>query len=141
MISFFSSHFPDKRKFKRLKVSLNVKFKIISGEDPTEKSPELTGIVKDITSNGFCLEAGSVQIGRFHISHDSSMMTKNRLGMELQIPQEEANRSFDTIYVLGEAIWYDKKDLNFQYPYYIGIRILEIAEEDKSKLDALMSNL
>ena len=82
-----------------------------------------------------------MQIGRFHISHDSSMMTKNRLGMELQIPQEEANRSFDTIYVLGEAIWYDKKDLNFQYPYYIGIRILEIAEEDKSKLDALMSNL
>ncbi len=139
-MSFFKSNLPDKRKFKRLKASLNVKFKIISGENPSETSPESKGIVRNISREGLCLEAGLVQIGRFHISHDSSMLEKNRLGIKLQLPQKNKTKSSDTMHVLGEVIWYDKNDLNAQYPYYIGVRILKISEDDKSKLEILMKN-
>ena len=140
MVSFFKSNPPDKRKFKRLKVSLKVKFKIISGENPLETSSESKGIVQNISKDGFCLEAGFVQIGRFHISHDSSMMAKNKLRMKLQLPQADKNKSSDAIHVLGEAVWYDQKDLNPQYPYHIGVRILEISGEDKSKLETLLND-
>lgn len=139
-MSFFKSNLLDKRRFKRLKASLNVKFKIISGENPSETSPESKGIVRDISLEGLCLEAGLVQIGRFHISHNSSMLEKNRLGIELQLPQKNKIKSSDIIRVLGEVAWYDKKDLNPQYPYYIGVQILEISGDDKSKLEILMNN-
>jgi|TARA_B100001964_G_scaffold27522_1_gene27618 hypothetical protein len=49
------------------------------------------------------LEAGLVQIGRFHISHDSSMMKKNRIEIKLQLPQEEESKSSDAINVFGRS--------------------------------------
>ena len=103
---------------------------------------ESKGIVNNIALDGLCLglEAGLVQIGRFHISHDSSMTKKNRIGIKLQLQQEEESKSSDTVYVLGEVAWYDKTDLNPQFPYHIGIQILEISKEDKSKLETLINN-
>ncbi len=139
MTDFFKSNLPDKRKLKRFKFPLNVKFKIICSGNPPETSPELTGAVKDISMDGLCLETGLVQVGRFHISHDSSMMKKNRLRIELQLPQEE-NKPSDTINVLGEVSWYDKTDLNPQYPYHLGVLILEMSNEDKSKLETLIKD-
>ena len=81
MTGFFKSNLPDSRQFKRFKASIKAKFKIISGENPSETSNELTGIVNNISLDGLCLglEAELVQIGRFHISHDSSMMKKTGL--------------------------------------------------------------
>lgn len=140
MVSFFKSNLPDNRKFKRLEASLSVKFKIISGENPSETSSESEGIVQNMSLDGFCLEAGSVQIGYFHISHDSSMMAKNKLRMKLQLPQEDKSKPSDTIHVLGQAVWYDQNDINPQYPYHVGVKILEISSEDKSKLKTLLKN-
>ncbi len=119
MTGFFKSNLPDRRQFKRLKTSIKVKFKIISGENPLDTSTESKGTVNNISLDSLCLEAGLVQIGRFHISHDSSMMKKNRLEIKLQLPPEEESKSSDTINVLGEVSWYDKTDLNPQYPYHI----------------------
>ena len=140
MIDFFKSNLPDSRQFKRLKTPIKVKFKIISGENPIETSTESKGIVNNISLDGFSLEAGLVQIGRFHISHDSSMMKKNRIGIKLQLSQEEKSKTSDIINVLGEVIWYDKTDLNPQYPYHVGVQVLEISEEDKSKLETSINN-
>lgn len=141
MAGFFSkSNLPDRRQFKRLKTPIKAKFKIVSGEDPLETSTESMGIVNNISLNGFCLEAGSVQIGRFHISHDSSMMKKNQIEIKLQLPQEEESKSSDTINIIGEVSWYDKADLNPQYPYHIGVQILEISSENKSKLENLIKD-
>ena len=139
MTAFFKSNLLDNRQFKRLKIPIKTKFRIIAGENPTETSTESRGIINNISLNGLCLEAGLVQIGGFHISHDSSMTKKNRLRLKLQLPQKES-KSSDTINVLGEVVWYDKTDLNSQHPYRIGVQILEISKEDKSKLETLINN-
>jgi hypothetical protein len=133
----FKSDSSDQRKYKRLKIPLDTKFKIISGENSSDISKESNGIVKNISADGLCLEAGFVQIGRFHISHDSSMTIKNKLGMELQLRSEDESKTIDTIYILGEVIWYDKNDLNSKYPFHIGVQTLEISEDDKKKFDII----
>lgn len=143
MINFFKSKQFDKRKFKRLKNSLNVKFKIISGENSTKTSSLVKGISKDISPYGIGLETGLVQIDRLHISHDSSMMSKNKLDIELDISsmnEENDNKSLNVIHFIGEVAWYDKKDFEDQYPFQIGVRILEISQEDKDKLETLVNN-
>ncbi len=130
----------DKRKFKRLNTSLNVKFKIVSGENPTKISSMVNGITKDLSSSGLGLETAFVQIDRLHISHDSSMMVKSRLDIELEIQREDGNNAPKTIHLVGETAWYDRKDTNPQYPYNVGVKILEISKEDQAILDSFINN-
>lgn len=130
----------DKRKLKRLKTQLNVRFRIVSGSNPLEKSSSINGITKNISPFGIGLEAGIVQIDHLHISHDSSMLTKNRLEVELILSPSDKGNNAETIHFVGEVVWYDKKSNKHQYPYEIGVEILKISQEETKKLESLISN-
>ncbi len=141
MIKFFKSKFFTRRKLKRLKTSLNGKFKIISGENPAIVSSVVNYTTKNISPFGLGLEASTVQIDRLHISHDNSMMAKNKLDIELELPSTNGEeKQFDTVHFLGEVAWYDKQDSFTPNPYQIGVNILEISDEDKSRLEHFVKN-
>lgn len=139
MVSFFKSKPLEKRKFKRLKTALNVKFNIISGEDSNQTSSSIKAIAKDISPYSIGLESSIVEIDRMHVSHDSSTLAKNKLNIELELPSKDKGKDFDSIHFLGEVAWYDKKNIVHQYAYLIGVEIKEISEEDRSKLEAFIN--
>ncbi len=111
------------------------KFKIISGKNPKNTSSIINSIAKNISLNGLCLETSLVQSDGLHISHDSSMMTKNKLDIEIELPNKnDTGENLDVIHVLGRVIWYDKKTNYQHFPFEVGIDILEISDEDFLKL-------
>ncbi len=135
MFKFFKSSFFTKRKFKRINSSLNAKFKIISGKNPKNTSSIINSIAKNISLNGLCLETSLVQSDGLHISHDSSMMTKNKLDIEIELPNKnDKGENLDVIHILGRVTWYDKKTNYQHFPFEVGIDILEISDEDFLKL-------
>lgn len=129
-----------KRKFKRLKTALNVKFKIISGNNPEEISPEINCTSKNISLTGLGLESGIVQINRMHISHDTTMMKKNSLDIAVELPSKNEKKQLNTIHFLGQVSWYDKPDTYSSSHYHIGVDIIKISDEDKSKLKDFIKN-
>lgn len=129
-----------RRKLKRLKTALNVKFRIVSGNNPAERSSEVTCTSKNISPTGLGLESGIVQIDRMHISHDTTMIKKNSLDIAIELPSNNNEKQFETIHILGQVAWYDKPDTYSASHYHIGVDIMEISDGDKSKLEVFIKN-
>ncbi|MBI5183083.1 MAG: PilZ domain-containing protein [Nitrospinae bacterium] len=124
----------EKRRFYRLKSPIQVRFRIISGDNKGGASRLIKGKTENISMGGICLETNLVQVDGLHISHDSSMLYKNRLEMEIDLSPD-----MESVKAIGEVIWYDLKQKKGQYIYNVGVWFLEISEEDKNKLSTFLS--
>lgn len=131
----------NKRESKRAKISLNAMFKIVSGDDAENKSSATDCLVTDLTLKGLCFEAGMVQIDRMHIFFDGSSLVKNFLEIDLQLPHKKKDTPHNRITFMGGVIWYDRKDSNPKYPFYIGVEIVEISENDRLKIKSFLGDL
>ncbi len=120
----------ERRKFYRLKSPVQVRFRIISGDNKGGSSRLIKGKTENISEGGICLETNLVQVDGLHISHDSSMLYKNRLEIEIDLSPE-----IESIKAIGDVIWYDLKRKKDQYTYNVGVSFSEISEDDQDRLN------
>ncbi|MFV1951239.1 MAG: PilZ domain-containing protein [Nitrospinota bacterium] len=125
----------EKRRFYRLKSPVQVRFRITSGDNEGGSSRLIKGKTENISEGGICLETNLVQVDGLHISHDSSMLYKNRLEMEIDLSPD-----MESIRAVGEVIWYDLKKKKDQYTYNVGVWFSEISEDDKNRLSKFLSH-
>lgn len=123
----------ERRKFLRLKDPLSVKYKIVNEINESKSSRALHGITKNISINGICLETNTVQIDGMHISHDSSMLYKNIIEIDIDIT------SNTIIHARGSVCWYDLSRNKNKYQYDVGITFSEISEDDLDKLKTFLA--
>lgn len=131
LFKFNIASWSDDLIFKRLNDPCIVKFKIVTDG---KESRRATGITREISVYGMCLESSIVRIDDMHISQDNSMSKKNKLYMEIELPNHT------TIKISGEACWYSLSSNNDNiYKYKIGIKFFTDDEDALNRLRELFN--
>ncbi len=106
----------DKRKLKRYDIFLIVEFKPLRSQGGYS-----IGITRDLSTNGFSLEAQTIECQRGDI-------------IEFRLKHPDADWTVD---ISGEVIW----RTHSWYKYIIGINFLNVTKEQNSKILKLMSTV
>jgi len=119
----------EKRKFKRLKVPLEVTVEIISVQEVTKGLSTLHIKSRNISMGGICLETKSIEVDGVDLMSGHPFARKNRLRISIGlIPQEHP---FEAI---GEVLWYDISHDIPEFIYRVGVIFIEIKNNGKDHL-------
>lgn len=118
---------PERRHFKRLDVSLPVRFLFIDAKESKELSETRSGHTIDISGGGLLLEVDRLN-KEWKKGLASGMI---RVGLEFGVPT-----SSEPIRVLAKVIWLTKRKgpKKGRKKYLLGLNFIDITERDRDKI-------
>ena len=119
----------EKRKFQRLESPLEVTVEIIPAQVMPRELPRLHIKSRDISKNGICLEATSIEMEGFNMLSGLPFARENRLRLSIGLIPEEP-----PLMATGEVRWYDIARDMAQSIYQLGIAFIEIEDAEKDRL-------
>jgi hypothetical protein len=75
---------PEARPRERL--NLNMKYLVVSGKDEMKISRSVEAKVEDLSLTGLVFETNTMKVDGLHLSYDESPLLRNRLTMEIELP-------------------------------------------------------
>jgi len=106
-----------------------LKFLVVSGKDEMKLSRTVDAYMEDINQSGILFRTGSMIIDDLHLSYDESPLLRNRLIIELELPNVERK-----IKALAEVAWYERSLVSRDEIYHIGANFKEMSDEDREIL-------
>ena len=125
---------PGKRQHFRLPVQSPVAFKIIRGKNLDERTPPLSGMIKDISLGGLQFGTNTLNHEELYIFNEFER-TKDRafkpnlLLIKFSLPGEEK-----PFIIYCQPRWNDRGDLVDAYDFYIGVKFIKVKQEDLARL-------
>jgi hypothetical protein len=126
----------DTRKFVRYRVSLPLRFSIISGEDRRRISRFYTTKLWDIGLGGVSVLTPVLKLDGLHFFYDVIATVRNQIMMQIRLPNEDA-----PITALGHSIRGQMVKVRGKQAYLVGIHFLQISEEHGKRLRAFIENV
>lgn len=125
----------NKRKSKRVAI-LTLRYKVVSGWDKNKASKVVLGIVENISMDGLCLKTNTLEIDGLHVSFDDTPLVRNKLRIELDLPN-----SRNTINIDGEVEWYEKEHGKNRDFYNVGVSFVKLKDEDRKTLKEYIKSI
>ena len=118
----------ERKSPRRRPVAITTRFRVRSG---TRQSQYVEGRTRDLSVSGLAVETSTIRIGGLHAYDSMDMVTPTRLDIVLGLPS-------GTVSITGETVRYDKLD---DGDYLLGIRIVEMTDEDRKRYEAFVETL
>jgi hypothetical protein len=119
----------EKRKFQRLESPLEVTVDIVPAQVMPKELPRLHIKSRNISKNGICLEAKSIEMDGFNMLSGFPFARENRLHLSMELfPEEPPLRA------TGEVRWYDIVRDMAESICQLGVAFIEIEEAGKDRL-------
>ena len=112
----------ERRRFIRMYIPLQLKFRIIDEEDTKESSKIYNATIKDISINALCMELSGLHKEAWNRIRSG----QDKLELEINLPDESG-----LVKVSGESL---RLAEDGGLLYYVGVIFTRIPEEDKTKL-------
>ncbi len=112
----------------REKLSLNMKYLVVSGKDEMKISRSMEAKVEDLSLTGLVFQTNTMKVDGLHLSYDESPLLRNRLTMEIEIPNRRK------ITAIGEVSWYEKSFVRTDPVYHVGVSFKEMTKDDREVL-------
>lgn len=111
---------------------LKLKLSIVDATDDSKASRRIDGVVRDMSENGMRIETGTVKTGQLNVIRDHTTAFKNRLDIELQLPD-------GPVYIIGFAAWY--KPAPDGVNWNVGVYIRDMSSADRKRYQAYLAGL
>ena len=122
----------DRRRSKRFRLELPIKFRIYLPSHPDASSTFLSAQLHDLSQSGMRMMTNVVQQGSLHIFHpDLAASEQSRL--EIEIPDGE-----QTLALVGRVVWYDRNPEEHPYSFRVGVEFMDIGSEDQKRIQSLI---
>lgn len=122
----------DRRRGKRVRLALPLKFRLFLPSRPNVSSPFHDARLHDLSSNGLGLLTSVVQSNSLHILNPD-LSALEQCHMEIEIPDGE-----QTLTLVGRAVWYDHHPGEHDDTFRVGIEFVDIGPEDRKRVQALI---
>ncbi len=123
----------DRRRFKRHRLELPIKFRIYLPSRPDSSSTFLSAQIYDLSQSGMRLLTNVVQSGALHIFHPDPT-TPEQSHLEIEIPDGD-----QTLTLTGRVVWYDRNTEDHPYSFRAGVEFLDIGPDDRKRIQSLIN--
>jgi hypothetical protein len=124
----------DQRVHKRLQTRVKVEFKLIGSSAAVQNMPFREAMTRDISAGGVFIELFNTHLTPQNESVvDDFLLFKSQILMKILIPSKEI-----PITAKGKSVWIEKEVPGREYRHGIAISFTEIADEDRSFIDAFV---
>ncbi len=107
-----------------------IKFLVASGMDEQKISRAVEANLVDITQTGIRFQTNSMEFDGIHLTYDESPVHKNKLIVELALPEMERK-----IKALAEVVWFEKSFNDREEIFHVKAEFREMSDEDKEFLE------
>ena len=118
----------ERKSPRRRPVAITTRFRVRSG---ARESVYVEARTRDLSVSGLAIETPTIRVGGLHAYDSMDMVTPTRLDIVLGLPS-------GTVSITGETVRYDKLD---DGEYLLGVRIVEIEDEDRKRYEAFIQTL
>ena len=122
----------DRRRFKRHRLELPIKFRIYLPSRPDTSSTFLSAQLHDLSQTGMRLMTNIVQSGPLHIFHPDPT-TPEQSHLEIEVPDGD-----QTLSHIGRVVWYDQNTEEHPYSFRAGVEFVDIGTEDRKRIQSLI---
>lgn len=122
----------DRRRFKRHRLELPIKFRIYLPSRPDTSSTFLSAELHDLSQSGMRLMTNIVQSGPLHIFHPHHTASE-QAHLEIEVPDGE-----QTLTLIGRVAWYDQNTEEHPYSFRAGVAFVDIGSEDRMRIQSLI---
>jgi hypothetical protein len=125
---------PENRQHYRLPVQRPVYFKILRGKNLDERTPPLSGMIKNISLGGIQFGTNTLNHGDLHIFNEfertiGQTFRPNLLLVKFSLPEEK-----EPFIIFCHPRWSARGDLVDPYEFYIGVKFIKAKSEDLERL-------
>ena len=122
----------EQRRIPAPPVPLPMRLTIIDQGKTGRRSRVIQGLVHDVGDQGMRVQTGTVETGRLNIIRDHTIAFKNKLEVEVDLPQ-------GTVKFTGFAAWY--KPIGEGISWMVGIYIRDMPAADRKIYDQYLKTL
>jgi hypothetical protein len=112
---------------------VQVRFLVVSGENEMKVSRSVDARPEDINESGVFFQTTSMIIDELHLSYDKSPLIRNKLIIELQLPNQPKR-----IRSLAEVSWYERSLVSQEEIFHVSAKFKEMSHEDRELLKAFL---
>jgi hypothetical protein len=121
-----------KRRIPQPPKPLPMRMTIIDQGDEGHRSRVIEGVVLDVGEQGMRVQTGTVETGKLHIIRDHTIAFKNKLEVEIDLPNA-------TVQFTGFAAWY-KPEAEGLF-WVVGLYIRDMPAADRQAYDEYLKKL
>jgi len=122
----------DRRRFKRYRLELPLKFRLYLPSSPDVSSPFHSAQLYDLSQSGMRMLTNIVQSGSLHILHPETTAAE-QCHLEIEVPDDER-----TLVMIGKVVWYDRNTEEHPYSFRVGIAFVDVGSENLQRLQSLI---
>ena len=122
----------DRRRSKRYRLDLPVRFRIYVPSDRENATPFLPGQIHDLSEEGMRLLVNTVQSGGLHILHPTPT-TSELCHLEIEILGDESPLTLQ-----ARVVWYDRTGEGQAFAFQAGVRFLDLTQDLKKQIQKVM---
>lgn len=126
----------DTRKYPRYRVSLPMRFSLISGEDRRRVSRFYRTTVRDLGLGGVSIVTPVLKLDGIHLFYNSIPTVRNQIMMQIYLPGENL-----PLVALGYAAQGRVVRIQDRKAYLVGINFLQINENQGQRLRGFLQSL
>lgn len=112
---------------------IKVRFLVVSGKDEMKVSRSVDARPDDINESGVFFQTTSMIIDELHLSYDESPLIRNKLIVELELPNQPKR-----IRSLAEVSWYERSLVSQKEVFHVRANFKEMSHEDREILKAFL---
>jgi hypothetical protein len=113
-----------------------ISYRIVTTGREKRFSRFIDGLTYDLSESGIGILTNSITIDGFHAYFSNDMISSTQLEIKLELPDK-------TVMITGQTCRYQKMEANrlLDYNYLLGVKILNISEEDKNVYEKFIVNI
>jgi len=123
----------ERRRSKRHRIDLPVRFRMILPSLPENASPELTAHLYDISEHGLGLLTDVIQWEDLHMI-DPNMQTSEKCVLEIEVPFDD-----EPLRLRGKAVWYIRHPEGIPFVFRVGVEFVDLTPELKKNVRTLIN--
>lgn len=113
---------------RRRPAAVTTQFRVVSG---AKTSRYVEARTRDLSASGLAIESSTIRVDGMHAYDSMDMVTPTRLDIVLGLPSGHVT-------IIGETVRYDATPTG---TYLLGIRIVEISDEDRRRYIDFLASL
>ena len=102
-------------------VQVPFSYTVMHGDDPSRRSREQKTVTRTLSLMGLVFETSSMEVEGFHLSFSQASFGQNLLEIKLDL-----GKKFQSIEILGQVEWYEKRSSVQGQSFLVGISFIDL---------------